>query len=173
MPHGTVCWHNFRHSLYACQSLEQNKQKLNHLIKYNYLIICLYCICIDDIVCMAIYSIDPFLQQQPLDVKTTVAWEKVADQPVCCTAQTAVLLHGIVYVGGGSQECFDVKHKHDYKDCHRLDAYNPITNQWSAPITTPYSWFAMTMLESKLFIAGGIDKDKFISKKVLVLKGGH
>ena len=119
------------------------------------------------------YNIDFILQQQLLDVKTTAAWEKVADQPVCCTAQTAVLLHGNVYVGGGSQECFDVKHKHDFQNCHRLDVYNPITNQWSTPITTPNSWFAMTTLNNKLLIAGGMVGDKQISKKVLVLNAGH
>ena len=114
-----------------------------------------------------------FLQQQPLDVKTTVAWEEATPQPVCCTAQTAVLLHGNVYVGGGSQECFDVEHKHDYQNCHRLDVYNPITNLWSTPITTPYSWFAMTVLDNKLLIAGGMEGNTRISKKVLVLNAGH
>ena len=130
-----------------------------HLIENNYLNMYLW---------LYMYL---FLQQQPLDVKTTVAWEEATPQPVCCTAQTAVLLHGNVYVGGGSQECFDVKR--DYKDCYRLDTYNPITNQWSTPITTPYSWFAMTVLDNKLLIAGGIEGNKQISKKVLVLNAGH
>ena len=80
-------------------------------------------------------------------------------------------LHGIVYVGGGSEECFGVQ---DYKNSYRLDIYNPTTNQWSSPITTPYSWFAMTILDSKLLIAGGINnRNHMITKKILVLKAGH
>lgn len=116
------------------------------------------------------------LQQQPLNVeklRKTVTWEKVTSVPVCCTAHIAVLLHGNVYVGGGSEECCDFHHKNDYKNSYRLDIYNPTSNQWSSPITTPYSWFAMTVLDSKLLIAGGITKDLKISKKILVLNAGH
>ena len=107
------------------------------------------------------------------NLKKTITWKKVTSVPVCCTAQTAVLLNGNVYVGGGSEECFDVHHKHDYQNCYRLDIYNPTTNQWSSPITTPYSWFAMTTLDNKLLIAGGIDENRQISKKVLVLNAGQ
>ena len=116
------------------------------------------------------------LQQQPLNVeklKKAMTWEKVTSVPVCCTAHTAVLLHGNVYVGGGSEECFDAHHNNDYKNSYRLEIYNPTTNQWSSPITTPYSWFAMTVLDGKLLIAGGINKDDKISKTVLVLNAGH
>ena len=43
--------------------------------------------------------------------KKTVKWKELAPPPVCCTAHTAVLLGGNVYVGGGlkgrshSMEC--------------------------------------------------------------------
>ena len=83
-----------------------------------------------------------------------------------------MLLQGNIYVGGGSEESH-VQHKNDYQNCHRLNVYNLTTNQWSYPITTPYSWFALTVLENKLIIVGGIGKKSGIVKKVLFLNGGH
>ena len=105
--------------------------------------------------------------------KEKVIWKEVASLPLGCTAQTAVLLQGNVYVGGGSEDRFDVRHKYDYQNCFKLNVYNLTTNQWSYPITTPCSWFAMTVLNNKLMITGGRTKDFEIVKKVLVLNGGH
>ena len=86
-----------------------------------------------------------------------------------------MLLQGNIYVGGGSEESHNVKCKNDHQDCHRLNVYNLTTNQWSYPITTPYSWFALTVLENKLIIVGGVKKkcELEIVKKILVLNGGH
>ena len=84
-----------------------------------------------------------------------VEWKEAAPLPVGLTAHTAVLLHGSVYVGGG----FEGKSKYDQKDCYKLDIYNVYANQWStSPITTPHCWFAMTVLDDKLIIAGGETK---------------
>ena len=103
-----------------------------------------------------------------------VAWKEVASLPLGCTAQIAVLLQGNIYVGGGSEESVDVRCLQDYQNCCKLNVYSLTTNQWSYPITTPYSWFAMTVLNNKLMIAGGrATKDFEIVKKVLVLNGGH
>ena len=84
-----------------------------------------------------------------------------------------MLLQGSIYVGGGSEESYYVQRKDDYQNCHKLNVYNLTTNQWSYPITTPYSWFALTVLENKLIIVGGIAKKFGIVKKVLLLNGGH
>ena len=84
----------------------------------------------------------------------TVKWKELAPLPVGCNGYTAVLLGGVVY----------------YQDSYRLDVYNLTTNQWSSsPITTPYRWFAMTVLDDKLVIAGGGTKNNEVVKKVLVL----
>ena len=56
---------------------------------------------------------------------------------------------------------------------YRLDVYNLTTNQWSSsPITTPYCWFAMTVmvLDDKLIIAGGVIKNGEVIKKVFSSK---
>ena len=102
--------------------------------------------------------------------KKTVKWEELAPLPVCRTAHTAVLLGGNVYVGGGAEGRSD----NDNQDCYRLDVYNLTTNQWStSPITTPYCWFAMTVLDDKLVTAGGETKNEEVVKKVLVLNAGQ
>jgi len=63
-----------------------------------------------------------------------IKWEKLAPLPVCCSAHTAVLLGGNVYVGGG----FEGISAKDNQFCYRLEVYNLTTNQWNpSPITTP------------------------------------
>ena len=100
----------------------------------------------------------------------TVKWEELAPLPVCRAGHIAVLLGGVVYVAGG----FEGTSKIDRQDCYRLDVYNLATNQWSSsPITTPYKWFTMTVLDDKLVIAGGRTKNDEVVKKVLVLNGGQ
>lgn len=91
-------------------------------------------------------------------------WKKVASLPVYRTAATAVLLLGSVYVGGGNE-----KRKRSF----RLDVYNLSTNQWSFPVTTPYSDFAMTVMNDKLLIVGGLTTSEQPTNKVFVLDGGE
>ena len=119
-----------------------------------------------------------FCLQQPVHVvdsqvnifKKTVKWEEIAPLPVCCNAHTAVLLGGNVYVGGG----YEGRNNNDKQYSYRLDVYNLTTNQWStSPITTPYCWFAMTVLDDKLVTAGGATKSNGIVKKLLVLNAGQ
>ena len=102
--------------------------------------------------------------------KKSVKWKEPASLPVGRTAHTAVMLGGSVYVGGG----FEGRSIDDYKDSYRLDVYNFTTNQWSSsPITTPYCWFGMTVLNDKLVTAGGATKNYEVVKKVLVLNAGQ
>ena len=102
--------------------------------------------------------------------KKAVNWKELAPLPVGRTAHTAVLLGGNIYVGGGSEG----KSNYDFQYCYRLDAYDLTTNQWTpSPITTPYCWFAMTVLDDKLVTAGGRSKNNEVVKKVLVLNAGQ
>ena len=118
----------------------------------------------DDNICLQQPVADP-----QVDIfKKTVKWKELAPLPVCCYAHTTVLLGGSVYVGGG------LKGGDDYKECYRIDVYNLTTNQWSSsPITTPYCWFGMTVLDNKLITAGGGTKYNEVVKKVLVLNAGQ
>ena len=103
-----------------------------------------------------------------LNEPVKIEWKEAACLPVCRTAHTAVFLRGSVYVGGGFKGSND-----DKKDCYRLDAYNLITNQWiPSPINTPTSWFAMTVLNDKLIIAGGETNAGNVCKEVFSLDEG-
>ena len=100
----------------------------------------------------------------------TVKWKELAPLPVGRVAHTAVLLGGNIYVGGGFEGTSD----NDIQNSYRLDVCNLTTNQWSlSPITTPYRWFAMTVLDDKLVIAGGKTKSDEVVKKVLVFSTGQ
>ncbi|XP_065919298.1 uncharacterized protein [Dysidea avara] len=110
------------------------------------------------------------LQTDIFNKRVMVKWEEVAPLPVGRSAHTAVLLHGSVYVGGG----FEGKSNVERKDCYRLDIYNIYANRWDpSPITTPHCWFAMTVLDDKLIIAGGRTKSSSNTNKVFVLYRGQ
>ena len=120
----------------------------------------------DDNICLQ----QPVADSQVEIFSKTVKWEELAPLPVGCNGHTAVLLGGNVYVGGG----YEGRSIHDYQNSYRLDVYNFTTNQWSpSPITTPYCWFAMTVLDDKLVTAGGGSKNGEVVKKVLVLNAGQ
>ena len=120
----------------------------------------------DDNICLQQPVADP-----QVDIfKRTVKWKELAPLPVCHSTHTAVLLGGSVYVGGG----FEGRIYDDKQYSNRLDIYNLTTNQWSSsPITTPYCWFGMTVLDDKLVTAGGTTKNNEVVKKVLVLNAGQ
>ena len=100
----------------------------------------------------------------------TIKWKQLPSLPVGHLLHSAVLLGGSLYVGGG----FVGRSTDDYGDSYRLDVYNLTTNQWSSsPIITPYCYFAMTVLDDKLVIAGGKTKNGEVVKKVLVLNTEH
>ena len=98
-----------------------------------------------------------------------VNWEKIPSLPVGRSSCDAVLLNGLIYVGGG----FEGKSVKNNKDCCKLDIFDISTEQWSLnPIATPYHAYAITVLENKLITVGGLTKrnDEF-TKKILVLNG--
>jgi len=100
--------------------------------------------------------------------KQTVAakWEELAPLPVGRSASTAVLLHGLIYVGVG----FAGKSATDEQQCYRLDVYDMSINQWkSSPISTPHRAYAIAVLDDRLVIAGGVTKSAEFTKKILFL----
>ena len=99
-----------------------------------------------------------------------VDWKEVAPIPMGRSAHAVVLLHGSVYVGGG----YEGKNNSERKDSFSLDIYNLTTNRWDPfPITIPHCWFAMTVLDDKLIIAGGVTKRGDPTNKILVLDEGE
>ena len=119
----------------------------------------------DDNICLQ----QPVADSQVDIFSKTVKWEELAPLPVGHNSHTAVLLGGSVYVGGG----FDGKGYTADQSSYRLDIYNLTTNQWSpSPITTPYCYFSLTVLNDKLVTAGGRTNDEVV-KKVLVLNAGQ
>ena len=120
----------------------------------------------DDNICLQ----QPVADSQVDIFSKTVKWEELAPLSVGHSMHTAVLLGGNVYVGGG----YEGRSTDDDWDSYRLDVYNLTTNQWSpSPITTPYCWFALTVLDDKLVTAGGATKNDEDVKKVLVLNAGQ
>ena len=94
----------------------------------------------------------------------------MAPLPVGRSAHTAIVLHGAVYVGGG----FEGRANDKREGSNRLDVYNLTTNRWDpTPIATPTFWFAMTVLDDKLIIAGGKAKSNKTTNEVLVLDRGQ
>ena len=120
----------------------------------------------DDNICLQ----QPEADSQVDIINKTVKWEELAPLPVGHSAHTAVLLGGNVYVGGG----FEGRGVDDFQDSYRLDVYNLTTNHWSpSPITTPYRYFAMTVLDDSLVTVGGKTKNDEVVKKILVLDIGQ
>ena len=91
-----------------------------------------------------------------------IKWEEGAPAPVGRDSHIAVWLNGLVYVGGG----FGTNYK-------MIDCYNPVRNLWSAPINTPYCYFAMTTLNNRLFIAGGRDENSKVTNQILTMDDGQ
>ena len=52
---------------------------------------------------------------------------------------------------------------------YNINCYDPVNNSWSSPINTSYSLFAMTTLNNRLIIAGGMDKHFKRSNQVLTM----
>ena len=89
---------------------------------------------------------------------------------MCHSGHTAVLLGGCIYVGGGIVG----RNTEYYQDSYRIDVYNLTTIRWSSfPITAQYRNFAMTILDNKLIIVGGVSKNNEVVRKILFLNAGR
>ena len=78
---------------------------------------------------------------------------------------TAVWLNGLVYVGSGIET--------GWRGSYIMNCYDPVNNSWSSPINTPYCNFAMTTLNDKLLIAGGMDKSNKKTNQILTMDAGQ
>jgi len=77
-----------------------------------------------------------------------------------------VVYKGKIYIGGGNEP--------GSKPSHRIDVYHPTENYWSpSSINVPYHWFAMTILNSELLLAGGEDRSSNITNKVFLLDSSN
>ena len=95
----------------------------------------------------------------PLNIK----WEEGPPAPVDCYGSTAVWLNEQVYVGGGYYGFLS----------YNIHCYDPVNNSWRSSINTPYCDFAMTILNNKLLIAGGRDKNHKITNQILTMDAGQ
>ena len=88
------------------------------------------------------------------DVNTVnIEWTEGTAAPVSRVLHTAVLLNGVIYVGG----CY---YDTEMPVLHRVDIYHVATDSWDkSPIITPYCYFAMTTLNNCLITAGGQDNN--------------
>ncbi|XP_065884876.1 uncharacterized protein [Dysidea avara] len=78
-----------------------------------------------------------------------IHWETLSPAPVSGAGHTAVLLDGLVYVGGGTEGIDAFSH-------YRIDIFDPYTNSWNpSPIQTSHCLFAMTVFQNQLIIVGG------------------
>ena len=105
----------------------------------------------------------PDLFNGPINIK----WEEGAPLPVAISSLTTVLFNGAIYVGGGICD--------DKQGRSRIQIYHPNTNKWGDAINTPNTaCFAMTVLEDKLIIVGGISRvTTKVTNKLLVLEHGR
>ena len=57
----------------------------------------------------------------------------------------------------------------EYKASYIINCYDPVNNSWSSSINSPYSYFAMTILNNKLVTAGGKDRIGKITNQILTM----
>ena len=94
-----------------------------------------------------------------------IKWEEVAPAPLGCIEHTAVWLNGLVYVGGGWETGVGAS--------YTINSYDPSNNSWDSSINSPYCYFAMTLLNNKLLVAGGKDKSGKRTNQVLTMDAGQ
>ena len=82
-----------------------------------------------------------------------------------CGDHIAVWLNGLAYVGGGYED--------EMEQSFTINCYDPVKNSWSSPINTPYCLFAMTELNNKLLIVGGVDKSSKVNNQMLTMDDGE
>ena len=93
-----------------------------------------------------------------------IKWKEGTLAPVGHCNHTAVWLNGVAYVGGGIET--------GPKPSYTINCYDPVNNLWSSPINTPYSLFAMTILNNRLLIAGGTDKHYKRTNQIFTMDAG-
>ena len=88
-------------------------------------------------------------------------WQKCRDIPTGMAWAQAVVIRGIVYVGGG------VTSSHD--DGYLIQQYSPTDDRWSTLPPAPVYWFGMGKLNGQLVIVGGRTRQRDVTGKVHTL----
>ncbi|XP_071492060.1 kelch-like ECH-associated protein 1 [Diadema antillarum] len=79
-------------------------------------------------------------------------WLRLAELPEPRSGLSAATIHGIFYVVGGRNNTAEAN-----TDSNRLDAYNPLNNQWKtlSPMNYPRNRVAVAVLDGHLYAVGG------------------
>ena len=88
-------------------------------------------------------------------------WQKCRDIPTGQSSAQAVVIRGIVYVGGG------LSISHD--DCYLIQQYSQTDDRWSSLPPAPVGWFGMGDLNGQLVIVGGKTRQRDVTGKVHTL----
>ena len=92
-------------------------------------------------------------------------WQKCRDIPTDTSCAQAVVIRGIVYVGGG-----DTCRWND-DDKYLIQQYSPTNDKWSTLPPAPVRYFGMGELNGQLVIVGGKTREGVVTGKVLSLGG--
>jgi len=90
-----------------------------------------------------------------------IKWKEGTPSPVGHSAHTAVFLDGKVYIGGGEKLLL--------LPLYQIDVYDVGSDTWGSSIVTQLCYFAMTTLDNKLIIAGGIDHEGDPTNQIFTL----
>ena len=88
-------------------------------------------------------------------------WQKYRDIPKGTSHAQAVVIRGIVHVGGGSTSSFD--------DGYLIQQYSPTDDRWSTLPPAPVCLFGMGELNGQLVIVGGKTRQRDVTGKVHTL----
>ena len=88
-------------------------------------------------------------------------WQKCRDIPTGTSSAQAVVISGIVYVGGG----YTSSHDDDYL----IQQYSTTDNTWYTLPPAPVRWFGMGELNGQLVIVGGWTRQLDVTGKVHTL----
>jgi len=101
------------------------------------------------------------------DCPVTLKWKQGASAPVRNGYHNAILFEGKIYIGGGNDHGL-------IKPSHRIHIYDPSNDCWShSPISVPYHWFAMAILNNQLVIAGGKDRCNHVTSTIFLLDNSN
>ena len=93
-----------------------------------------------------------------------VKWKNGAQAPENRYGHAALCLNGMIYVGGGMNKI---------ESSYTIDCFDVINDSWIPSIDTPYCFFSMTVLNNKLILVGGYNKNTQATKEILAMDAGQ
>ena len=97
----------------------------------------------------------------PFPEESKLKWQKCRYIPTGTDCAQAVVIRGIVYVGGGVTASDD--------DGYLIQQYSPTDDRWSTLPLAPVYWFGMGDLNGQLVIVGGKTRQEDVTGKVHTL----